>query len=123
MRIIIIGIILGVLFIAITGLVWLVTGAANALAVFVGGILPIAISIISIFTFFTLKPHTRGPNRYQRFVVINFLIKVVLIGLWTALIILSVKVPTGPFVVSLLANFLAWHIYEAYRYQQRLMAA
>lgn len=120
---VIIGIILVVLFIAITGLVWLVTGAADALAVFVGGILPIVISIISIFAFFTLKPHTRSYKRYQRFVVVNFLVKVVLIGLWTALIILSVKIPPGPFVVSLLANFLAWHIYEAYRYQQRLMAA
>ena len=123
MKLLIIGIILVVLFITITGLVWFVTDIANALAVFIGGILPIAISIISIITFITLKLHTRGRKRYQRFVVINFLAKVVLIGLWTALIILSVKIPKGPFVVSLLANFLAWHIYEAYRYQQRLTVA
>ncbi len=123
MRLITIGIILGVLFIAVTGLVWLVAGGASAVAVFAGGILPIATSIGSLCIFFALKPDTGSQRRYQRFILINFLVKVVLIGLWTALVILAMQLPRGPFVASLLVNFFAWHVYEACRYQQRLTAA
>ena len=94
-----------------------------ALAVFAGGILPIATSIGSLCIFFALKPDTGSQRKYQRFILINFLVKVVLIGLWTALVILAMQLPRGPFVASLLVNFFAWHIYEACRYQQRLIAA
>lgn len=117
------GAILGTLFIAGSGLAWLAAGSAGAAAVFAGGILPIAISISSLIIFSILKPDTGGQRKYQRFVLANFLIKVVLIGLWTALILLAVRLPRGLFVASLLVNFFTWHVYEALRYQQRLMAA
>jgi len=117
------GSILGALFVAGSGLVWLVAGGASAVAVFAGGILPIATSIGSLFIFFALKPDTGRQRKYQRFILINFLVKVVLIGLWTALVILAMQLPRGPFVASLLVNFFAWHVYEAYRYQRQIMAA
>ncbi len=123
MRPILAGAILGALFIAGSGLAWLATGSAGAAAVFAGGILPIAISISSLIIFSILKPDAGGQRKYQHFVLANFLTKVVLIGLWTALILLAARLPRGLFVASLLVNFFAWHVYEASRYQQRLMAA
>lgn len=123
MRPLLTGAILGTFFIAGSGLVWFAAGGANAAAVFTGGILPIAISIGSLFIFSVLKPDTGGQRKYQRFVLTNFLVKVVLIGLWTALVLLAMRLPRGPFVASLLVNFFAWHVYEAYSYQQRFMAA
>ena len=123
MRPLLTGTILGVFFIVSSGLVWFAAGSADAAAVFTGGILPIAISIGSLFIFSVLKPDTGDQRKYQRFVLTNFLVKVVLIGLWTALILLVMRLPRGPFVASLLVNFFAWHVYEAYSYQQRFMAA
>jgi len=117
------GAILGALFVAGSGLVWLVAGGASAVAVFAGGILPIATSIGSLFIFFALNLDTGSQGKYQRFILINFLVKVVLIGLWTTLVILAMQLPRGPFVASLLVNFFAWHIYEACRYQQWLIAS
>ncbi|MBA7603749.1 MAG: hypothetical protein GH143_06140 [Calditrichaeota bacterium] len=123
MRPLLAGTILGALFVACSGLVWLVAGGVTALAVFAGGILPITISVSSLFIFSILKPDTGGLRKYQHFVLVNFLVKVVLIGLGVALVMLAVRLPRGPFVASLLVNFFAWHVYEAYRYQQRLMTA
>ena len=117
------GSILGALFVAGSGLVWLVADGASAVAVFAGGILPIATSLGSLFIFFALKLDTGSQRKYQRFILINFLVKVVLIGLWTALVIRAMQLPRGPFVASLLVNFFAWHFYEAYRYQRQIMAA
>ncbi len=123
MRPLLAGTILGVLFIISSGLVWFAAGGASAAAVFAGGILPIAISLTSLFIFFAYKPDRGSQKKYQHFILINFLVKVVLIGLWTALVMLAMQLPPGPFVASLLVNFFAWHVYEAYRYQQQLMAA
>ncbi|MFB0517231.1 MAG: hypothetical protein ACETWG_11605 [Candidatus Neomarinimicrobiota bacterium] len=122
MRPVITGTILGVLFALASGLVWLLAGRPNAVAVFAGGILPIAISAGSLFVFFVLKTQPDQQRRYQRFVVTNFLVKVVLIGLWTAAILLATALPPGPFVGSLLVNFFIWHLFEAYRYQAALGA-
>ena len=108
---------LGLLYLAGACLVWLLNGREAALAVVTGGLLPIAISGISLAIFFARKSRRGSHNRYQRFVLINFLVKVVLIGAWTALFLLVTALPRTPFVVSLLLNFFAWHVFEAYRYQ------
>ncbi|UCH62938.1 MAG: hypothetical protein JSU77_00310 [Fidelibacterota bacterium] len=123
MRPLIAGASLGVLFFISSGLVWFTAGSAGAAAVFAGGILPITISICSLFIFSILKPDTGGHKKYQRFILANFLVKVVLIGLWTALVLLAIHLPREPFIASLLINFFAWHVYEAYRYQQQFKTA
>lgn len=122
MRPVLAGAILGVLLVAVSGLVWLVAGKPGALAIFAGGILPVAISTGSLVIFFTRMPRRGGYRQYQRFVLTNFLVKVVFIGLWTALVLLTTSLPRGPFVFSLLVNFFAWHVFEAYRYQSTLGA-
>ncbi|UCH11269.1 MAG: hypothetical protein JSU61_05105 [Fidelibacterota bacterium] len=111
------ALILGCLFIAGCCLAWLLSSRDTAVAVITGGLLPIAISGISLVVFFARKSRSADHHRYQRFVLINFLVKVILIGGWTALVLLTTSLPRTPFVVSLLVNFLAWHIFEAYRYQ------
>jgi hypothetical protein len=105
------------LFIAGSGLVWLFSSGEAAIAVVTGGLLPIVISAISLGLFFARKTQEVSHERYQRFVLINFLVKVVLIGAWTVLFLLITALPRAPFVMSLLLNFFAWHVFEAYRYQ------
>jgi len=118
-----VGAILGGLFMAGSTLVWLVAGRLSAVAVVVGGLVPIAISVGSLAVFHTRRPRLGHQRKYQRFVLINFLVKVVFIGLWTAVILLATPLPREPFVVSLLFNFFGWHLFEAFRYQRQLQAA
>lgn len=114
---------LGGLFLAVSGMVWMMAGERNALAVLAGGSLPIAISVVSLYAFLVAAAKGESQRYHQRFVGINFLVKVVLIGLWMAFILRATTLPRIPFVVSLLVNFFTWHVYEAYRYQAYLQAA
>ncbi len=91
----------------------------TALAVLLGGVVPIGISAVSLVLFFRMDSN-RTVAGHGRFVLINFLIKVVLIGSWLTSLFLTTKLPRMPVVISLLANFLTWHLYEAYRYQKHL---
>jgi hypothetical protein len=104
-------------FIAGIGASGLLAGAATANAVLAGGILPLVISGASLAWFFYRKAVIVQQGAYQRFVVVNFITKVVLIGGWTAVILLTTSLPIAVFVVSLLVNFFIWHLFEAYRYQ------
>ncbi|MFC1481435.1 hypothetical protein ACFL6E_04215 [Candidatus Neomarinimicrobiota bacterium] len=90
-----------------------------ALAVLLAGVVPIGISAVSLLLFFRVETK-RTAAGHDRFVLINFLVKVVLIGTWLTSLLLATKLPHWPVVISLLANFLAWHLYEAYRYQSHL---
>ena len=92
-----------------------------ALAVLLAGVVPIGISAVSLLLFFRVDTN-RTITGHERFVLINFLVKVVLIGSWITSLFLATKLPRLPVVVSLLANFLAWHLYEAYRYQKHLIS-
>ncbi len=114
---------LGGLFLVVSGVVWMVAGERSALAVLAGGSLPIAISVVSMYAYLVAAAKGKSQTYHQGFVVINFLVKVVLIGLWMALILRATTLPRVPFVVSLLVNFFTWHVYEAYRYQAYLQAA
>lgn len=113
---------LGGVFLAVSWLVWMVAGERYALAVLAGGSLPIAISVVSLYAFLVVAAKGESQSLHQRLVVINFLVKVVLIGLWMALILRATTLPRVPFVISLLVNFFTWHVYEAYRYQVYLQA-
>lgn len=112
--------ILVVVFIAGIGASRLLAGAAAAIAVLAGGIIPLVVSGVSLALFFYRKAGIVQQGAYQRFVVINFIAKVILIGGWTAVILLTTSLPIAIFVVSLLVNFFLWHLYEAYRYQSVL---
>ena len=97
---------------------WLLAGSAGALAVLAGGLFPGAISVSSILALsFMVRSERMGSIGYQQFVLANFIAKVVLLGGWTAAIVLVTSLPISLFIASLLVNFLAWHIYEAFRYQ------
>ncbi len=100
------------------GISWLLAGSAGALAVLAGGLFPGAISMSSILALsFMVRSERMGSIGYQQFVLANFIAKVVLLGGWTAAIVLVTSLPISLFIASLLVNFLAWHIYEAFRYQ------
>ncbi len=114
---------LGGLSLAASGVVWMIAGERSAWAVLAGGSLPMAISVVSLYVFWVAAAKGASQIHHQRFVVLNFLVKVVLIGLWMALILRATTLPRVPFVVSLLVNFFTWHVYEAYRYQAYLQAA
>jgi hypothetical protein len=107
-------------FIAGIGISGLLAGSSVATAVLAGGILPLAISGTSLAVFFSRRFRFIEQAAYQRFVVINFIIKVLFIGAWTAVMLLSTHLPIAPFIVSLLINFFIWHVFEAYRYQSAL---
>jgi hypothetical protein len=112
--------ILVAVFIAGIGLSGLLIGSSAAIAVLVGGILPLVISGTSLAMFFSRKSGIALEETYQRFVIINFITKVLLIGVWTAVILLATSLPVAAFTVSLLVNFFLWHLFEAYRYQSAL---
>ncbi|MFC1619405.1 hypothetical protein ACFL45_05615 [Candidatus Neomarinimicrobiota bacterium] len=107
-------------FIAGIGISGLLAGSSVATAVLAGGILPLGISVTSLAVFFSRRLTYVEQAAYQRFVVINFIIKMLFIGVWTAVMLLSTSLPIAPFVVSLLINFFVWHLFEAYRYQSVL---
>ena len=100
------------------GISWLLAGSAGTLAVLAGGLFPGAISVSSILALsYIVRSERMGSIGYQQFVLANFIAKVVLLGGWTAAIVLVTSLPISLFIASLLVNFLAWHIYEAFRYQ------
>ena len=114
----VVGMLFAALLLTGAGTMWLLAGGAGALAVLAGGLFPGAISMSSLLALsFIVRSERMSPNGYQQFVLANFLAKVVLLGGWTATIVLVTALPVGLFIASLLVNFLAWHIYEAYRYQ------
>ena len=103
-------------FVAGIGISGLLAGAATATAVLAGGIMPLVISGTSLGLFFYRKSKVSLEKTYQRFVIINFIAKVLLIGGWTAVILLLTSLPIAAFIAALLVNFFLWHLYEAYRY-------
>ncbi len=116
-------VILGGLFLVTTGLTLVVGDSALFLAVSVGGLLPLTISVVSLAIFFRLLPGKTGPRKHDRFVLRNFLTKVVLIAVGMTAVLVLTNWSQAAFVISLLVNFLAWHLYEAFRYQQYHLAA
>ena len=117
------AVILVALFLAAAGMARLFGDNGLFLAVSTGGLLPLTISAVSLVVFFRLLRGKLDPRKHDRFVIVNFLTKVVLIGAWITAVIVLTTWPQAAFVVSLLVNFLAWHLYEAFRYQQYYLAA
>lgn len=117
------AVILVALFLAAAGMARVFGDNGLFMAVWAGGLLPLAISVVSLVVFFRLLPGKLDPRKHDRFVIVNFLTKVVLIGAWITAVLVLTTWPQAAFVVSLLVNFMAWHLYEAFRYQQYYLAA
>ena len=117
------AVILVALFLAAAGMARVFGDNGLFMAVWAGGLLPLAISVVSLVVFFRLLPGKLDPRQHDRFVIVNFLTKVVLIGAWITAVLVLTTWPQAAFVFSLLVNFMAWHLYEAFRYQQYYLAA
>jgi amino acid transporter len=117
------AVILGGLFLAAALLALVVGDSALFLAVSVGGLMPLTISVVSLVVFFRLLPGKTGLRKHDQFVLLNFLAKVVLIAVGMTAVLVLTNWSQAAFVISLLVNFLAWHLYEAFRYQQYHLAA
>lgn len=59
-------------------------------------------------------------RKYGQQMLVNFFVKVIVIGAWTAIAIGFLKWPPIAFSTALLINFLAWHFLEAAMYQRQL---
>jgi hypothetical protein len=57
---------------------------------------------------------TNDVKNLQKINIIGFLFKVILLGVWAAILVKAGTVDNVTFIVSLVINFLAWHGVEAY---------
>ena len=122
----------GLLLIVTAAAMGLIDETSSGMAVLAGGAVPLLISTVSLHFYASrglglMRIPAAGANRvttwaYQRFLLINFLLKALLIGLWTVFVLLATTWPQIPFVISLLVNFLVWHLFEAFSYQRQLAA-
>lgn len=83
-----------------------------AIAVLAGALVPVTISTFSLWLFTQKKNLTF--KQAQAFMLYSFMAKMLLIGGWVVLMATSENIPLIPFIASLLINFLAWHMSEAY---------
>ncbi len=83
-----------------------------AIAILAGGLVPAVISTASLWLF--SHKHDLTFRQAQAFMLYSFMTKFILLGLWVVMIVLSRNIRLVPFVISLLINFLAWHLSEAY---------
>ena len=101
---------------------WVISGMGLAVAVLAGGALPAVVSISSLIVWNKVIQPGLLIVEFEKFNLINFLAKIVLIGSWMTIILLLTNLPSAPFIASLLINFLAWHLYEAHYYQRYLVS-
>ncbi len=112
------AVVLSGLFVATAGITLAVGNGSLFLAVLGGGLVPWIVSVSSLVLFFQWLPRRSGAMKHEKFVLLNFLVKVILIGGWVTLILMLTAWPVRAFIISLVVNFLAWHLYEAYCYQR-----
>ena len=60
---------------------------------------------------------------HDMLMLVNFFVKVIIVGVWTAVALIVFKWPPALFASALLINFLAWHLLEAAMYQRHLLSA
>ena len=83
-----------------------------AVAILAGALVPVVISTVSLWLFTQKRNLTF--KQAQSFMLYSFMAKMILIGLWVVLIVSGPNIEVIPFISSLLINFLAWHMSEAY---------
>ena len=75
---------------------------------------PVFLSTILLFIAENLREKT--TKRLQGLNVIGFFVKIVFIGPWIVIIDAKAEINITIFILSLLTNFLAWHMVEAYHW-------
>ncbi len=81
-------------------------------SVIAGAIIPVLIS--GGLLVWAEYSKTKDPQYLQKINIIGFFFKVVLLGLWAAILIKAGTIDNMTFIVTLVINFLAWHGVEAY---------
>jgi len=112
------AVVLSGLFAGTAGLTLVVGNGSLFLAVLGGGLVPWVVSVVSLVLFFQWLPGRSGSRKHEKFVLLNFLVKVILIGGWVTVILMLTAWPVRAFIISLVVNFLAWHLFEAHCYQR-----
>ena len=79
-----------------------------------GAILPVLISCALLYV--GSRQKGRDGVYFQKLNIIGFGVKILLIGGWAALLLGSENLHNMTFIVTLLTNFLAWHMTEAYHW-------
>jgi len=81
-------------------------------SVIAGAIIPVLIS--GGLLVWAEYSKTKDPQYLQKINIIGFFFKVILLGLWAAILIKAGTIDNVIFIVMLVINFLAWHGVEAY---------
>ncbi len=81
-------------------------------SVLAGALLPVVIS--GGLLFWADYNKTFDAQQLQKINIVGFFMKVVLLGIWAAILISAGTLDKMTFIVTLLINFLAWHGVEAY---------
>ena len=97
----------------------LIAGPAVALVILGSGGVPALVSWISMVLVID-RAGRFDARRYDKQMLVNFFVKVSVIGVWTAIAVATLKWPPAVFTTALLINFLAWHLLEAAMYQRQL---
>jgi len=84
------------------------------LSVAAGASLPILLSAVLLYL--GKRAIGQTPQYYQNLNIIGFGVKIILIGGWAALLISGGTLHNVTVIVTLLTNFLAWHMTEAYHW-------
>jgi len=81
-------------------------------SVLAGAIIPVLIS--GGLLIWAEYSKTNEPKNLQKINILGFFFKVVLLGLWSAILVKAGTLDNVTFIVMLVINFLAWHGVEAY---------
>ena len=81
-------------------------------SVIAAALVPVVIS--SGLLYWVERQQTQEPNQLQKINIFGFFLKVILLGLWAAILLNAGTLHKMTFIVLLLINFLAWHGVEAY---------
>jgi len=84
----------------------------KVVSVLAGAILPVLIS--GSLLAWAEYSKTNDPQNLQKINIAGFFFKVILLGVWSAILVKAGNLDNVTFIVILVINFLAWHGVEAY---------
>ena len=81
-------------------------------SVLAGAIIPVLIS--GGLLLWAEHSKTNDAQSLQKINIVGFFFKVILLGIWSAILVKAGTLDNVTFIVTLVINFLAWHGVEAY---------
>ncbi|MBT3253069.1 MAG: hypothetical protein HN995_03195 [Candidatus Marinimicrobia bacterium] len=81
-------------------------------SVLAGAIIPVLIS--GGLLLWAEYSKTNDAQNLQKINIVGFFFKVILLGIWSAILVKAGTLDNVTFIVTLVINFLAWHGVEAY---------